>query len=93
MNKFEKARFYSVRFSKISVKNLNKIFVKDRDSIISEIEELANAPYVKSNVKKLISSSHYRLRIGDYRVLFDIHNEAKYIDIIDILHRKDAYRG
>jgi len=59
---------------------------------LNEIGQLAIAPLEKSNVKKLVNSPHYRLRIGKYRVLFDKENELKIIDVIDILHRKNAYR-
>jgi mRNA interferase RelE/StbE len=83
---------YSIRFTKTAVKSLKKIPEKIQENILYEIEQLAISPAENQNVKKLINSSHYRLRVGSYRILFDKENELKIIDIIDILHRKNAYR-
>jgi mRNA interferase RelE/StbE len=60
------------------------------DAIHSKIAELANFPNV-SNVKKLTNfEPAYRLRIGDYRVLFDVKNDK--IVIGRVLHRKKSYK-
>ena len=83
---------YTVKFSRTAAKSLKKIVKKDQERIINEIEQLATTPFEKTNIKKLINSSHYRLRVGNYRVLFDKEDVLKIIDIIDILHRKNAYK-
>ncbi|MBC7891354.1 MAG: type II toxin-antitoxin system RelE/ParE family toxin [Sphingobacteriaceae bacterium] len=60
---------------------------------MEEIEELAKNPVEKSNVKK--SHNHplavYRLRVGNYRVLFDREDRLRIIEIIDVGHRKEVY--
>ncbi|MFQ5641916.1 MAG: type II toxin-antitoxin system RelE/ParE family toxin [bacterium] len=55
---------------------------KDQKKIITEIEQLASSPLEKSNVKKLINSPHYRLRVGNYYL------QVKEIveDFLDHLH-------
>ncbi|NPV00632.1 MAG: type II toxin-antitoxin system RelE/ParE family toxin [Brevinematales bacterium] len=46
-----------------------------------------------THVKKLVNKNNeYRLRVGDYRVLFFIEEEDKAIKISRVLHRKDAYK-
>lgn len=42
--------------------------------------------------KKLKETEYYRLRIGDYRVIYSIDDRAKVIKILSIAHRKDVYR-
>jgi mRNA interferase RelE/StbE len=83
---------YQVKFTKTAFKNLKKIQREDQQKILNQIELLAASPDQKSSVKKLTNSAHYRLRVGNYRIIFDREDILKIIDIIDILHRKDAYK-
>lgn len=58
--------------------------------------KLLYANSVKKDLKNIKKLSHhpvadYRLRIGDYRVLFDIDSQENTIDILKIGHRKDIY--
>jgi len=54
--------------------------------------ELRESPYSRTlDVKKLkVPLDGFRLRVGDYRVLFDV--EGEWIKVYSIRHRKDAYR-
>jgi len=83
---------YKTRFTKTALKNLKKFQREDQIKIIQSIEDLSISTSTKSNVKKLKASSHYRLRVGDYRILFDRDDTIKIVDIIDILHRRNAYK-
>ncbi len=84
---------YSVEFTEIALKNLKRYPRTDQELILESIDELAADPLHKSNVKKLVNFGvSYRLRIGNYRVLFDREDVLKIIDIVDILDRKKAYR-
>ncbi|MCF7954118.1 MAG: type II toxin-antitoxin system mRNA interferase toxin, RelE/StbE family [Spirochaetales bacterium] len=55
---------------------------------------LKRNPFYGPNIKKLKGdySAFYRFRIGDYRLFYTIDNEKIIIFIIDIRHRKDAYK-
>jgi len=73
-----------------AIKDLKKINEPFKSKIKKEILNLKNFPNVK-NIKKLVNfEPSYRLRIGDYRVLFDVENSE--IVIGRILHRKDSYK-
>ena len=70
-------------------KDLKKIDKSDAIKVLQTIKKLEDYPKI-TNVKKL--TNHYppfRLRIGDYRVLFDIEEEK--IIVSNIKHRKEAY--
>jgi mRNA interferase RelE/StbE len=58
---------------------------------LSKIDELAQNPNEMPNIKKLSShpAAGYRLRVGDYRILFDKDDRIR---IIKIGHRKDVYQ-
>jgi mRNA interferase RelE/StbE len=55
---------------------------------------LRKGPFFGPNIKRLKGefNSIYRYRIGDYRLFYTIDFEKKLIFILDIIHRKDAYR-
>ena len=79
-----------IRLRKSALKDLKRIDAKTKDKILSKIIKLKNFPNV-TNPKKLTSfEPAYRFRIGDYRVLFDVHEDT--IVIGRILHRKESYK-
>lgn len=45
-----------------------------------------------ANCKKLVGEDGYRLRVGDYRILYRVDNKVKRIYVYRIKHRSDAYR-
>ena len=84
---------YQVTFTDIALKNLMRYAKKDQQLILKNIEELAENPLTKRNVKKLVNFDvSYRLRVGNYRVLFEKEDGLKIIDVIDILTRDKVYR-
>ncbi|GAK50951.1 plasmid stabilization system [Candidatus Moduliflexus flocculans] len=84
---------YQVTFTEIALKNLKTYPAKDQKLILQKIEQCAENPLNMPNVKKLVNfSPSYRLRAGNYRILFERDDVAKLIDVIDILPRREAYR-
>jgi mRNA interferase RelE/StbE len=84
---------YAIRFTKVAQKSFIILNKSDKLLIIDKIKQLANNPFEMTNVKKLVANDiSYRLRVGNYRVLFDRDDVIRIIDIIDIIRRKDAYR-
>jgi len=74
-------------------KSLRKIPTSDAKKIISEIDSLEQDPR-PSGAKKLkgsIKKPLYRIRVGDYRVVYSIFDNILTILIIEIGHRKDIY--
>ncbi|MDD5319033.1 MAG: type II toxin-antitoxin system RelE/ParE family toxin [Methylococcales bacterium] len=56
------------------------------------IEELADNPHPAGH-KKLIGSDHtYRIRCGDYRIVYSVFDDCLIIHIVKIGHRKDVYK-
>lgn len=85
---------YNLSFSDKALKSLRKIQKPDSERIVSALEELALDPGNKSNVKRLSNHADavYRLRVGNYRVLYDQHDVIRVIEVIDVGHRKDIYK-
>ncbi len=79
-----------INIRKSAIKDLNKIAKEKREVNHSKIFELTEFPNL-SNIKKLTHfEPAYRLRVGDYRILFDVSDNQ--IVIGRILHRKDSYK-
>ncbi|SKC11315.1 type II toxin-antitoxin system RelE family toxin [Dyadobacter psychrophilus] len=84
---------YKLIFTNKALKSLKAIPKRDASQILEKLEELSADPNEARNVKRLQSHpiAVFRLRIGDYRVLFDKEDALKIIEIIDIGHRKHIY--
>ena len=82
---------YEVIWSKNSIDFLNKIepFVSKR--IIGYIRKFSENPRIRE-FKRLKGESAFRLRVGDYRIIFDFDQKNKRINIIGIGHRKNIYK-
>ncbi len=84
---------YQIRFSDVSLKNMKRFPKQDQKMILKNIQELADDPIRKSNVKRLVSYDvAYRLRVGHYRILFEREDVLRIIDVVNILHRKESYQ-
>ena len=80
---------YSVQFKPKAVRDIEGMPSRIQTRILAQIEEMSND--LKGDVKRLTSfTPEYRLRVGDYRVLFEIEGEK--IVIYRIRHRREAYR-
>jgi len=73
-----------------ALKDLSKVHKVEVKKILSKIEELEKFPQVP-NLKKLTNfEPPYRLRVGNYRVLFDI--EDNILTVYKVKHRKESYK-
>lgn len=83
---------YTVTFKPSALKELNDLNNKDVKSIMDKITALEKNPR-PVNCKKLKGSNEniYRIRIGVYRVIYNIDDGIKVVSIRDVGHRKDIY--
>jgi mRNA interferase RelE/StbE len=82
---------YSIEITRRAQKALSKIAQSDQSKIISAIQSLADEPYPKSS-KKLSGRDAWRIRIGNYRVIYEVDHGVLSILVVLIGHRKDIYR-
>jgi mRNA interferase RelE/StbE len=82
---------YKVRLSNKVIKQLDK-FQKDLYlRLYNRMMSLSSNPRPNGCIK-LTDSDDYRIRSGEYRILYTIIDKESIIEIFDILHRKDAYK-
>jgi len=82
---------YNIEWKTSAKKELRKIDKKEIPKIIEAVENLALNPH-PANHKKLLGTEHnFRIRIGNYRVVYFLEDDKLLIEIIRVRHRKDAY--
>ncbi len=77
---------FRIEWTKKSLDELDKLEQTITRRIIKKVDELINKPL---DIKKLKGEKAYRLRVGDYRVIFDIRGDA--IFILKVGHRRSIY--
>lgn len=81
---------YSLNFSKQALKELEKINEPYYSGIKQAILNLTENPRPQG-YKKLKGREGYRIRVSNYRVIYDIFDTLLIVDIITLGHRKDIY--
>jgi mRNA interferase RelE/StbE len=84
--------FYRVEFAKSVLKDFKRIPQLDAGRIPNAIIELAKDTRSYSS-KKLKGEKLYRIRIGNYRVIYEIQEERLLVSVIKLGHRKDVYQN
>ena len=82
---------YQVLISRRAVKSINKLSQFDRNSVEKILIALSINPRPR-NAKKLTDSERYRVRVSNYRILYTIDDGVLIINVVDVLHRRNAYR-
>lgn len=82
---------YTVRILRSAQKQLAKINHQDQSKIIAAIRDLSNIPR-PPGCKKLSGRLAWRIRVGHYRVIYEIHDNELLILVVVIRHRRDVYR-
>ena len=82
---------YDLLIKRSAAKELEALPPKDRRRIATRIQTLANDPR-PPGAEKLSGDDKYRVRQGDYRVLYQIDDQAKAVTVVKIGHRSDVYR-
>ncbi len=81
---------YSLNFSKLSLKDLAKINEPHYSKIKQAIANLTRNPRPQG-CKKLSGREGYRIRTGNYRIIYDIIDDELIVNVITLGHRKDVY--
>jgi mRNA interferase RelE/StbE len=82
---------YAVTFRSSAAKELRKLPVPMRNQISELIDFLATDPR-PHGVKKMVGVDAWRIRVGDYRVIYSIVDEQLVVEIIKIGNRREVYR-
>lgn len=84
---------YRITLTRSASKELHALPKQVIKRISEKLDRLSETPR-PSDSKKLkgVMGNLWRIRVGDYRVIYEINDEIKLINITQITHRKDAYK-
>jgi len=82
---------YKIRIKKSAEKELSKIPEKELLKILDKIKSLSDEPHPTGSIK-LTNQEKYRVRVGNYRILYKIEDNILTVFVVKVGHRKDIYR-
>lgn len=81
---------YEIIWEEKALSSLNKLDLLISKRIANKVDQLKENPFSR-DVKKLKEFAMFRLRVGDYRIIFDI--QGKLIRILNVGHRRNIYKN
>ncbi len=84
--------FYKVVLKPSLEKDLHSVPKATVGRILVSIESLAHDPRPQKSVKLTGAENLYRIRVGDYRIIYGVDDDVKMVVVQYIRHRREAYR-
>jgi len=82
---------YRITIKKSAAKELEDIPKKDLRKIVKRIQSLVENPRPTGS-QKLSGQEQYRIRQGDYRIIYSVDDKTLIVDVFRIGHRREIYR-
>jgi mRNA interferase RelE/StbE len=83
---------YKVIFKPSVEKDLRSLPKSVIARVLEHIEDLKDNPIPRQSIKLTGAEKLYRIRVGDYRVIYGVDKEAKLITVYYVRHRRDVHR-
>ncbi len=83
---------YSVAFSPSAARQLRKVDPQSRRRIQAALELLSADPRPPAATRLVGSSNEWRVRTGEYRIIYEIHDDRLVVLVLRVGHRRDVYR-
>ncbi len=83
---------YTIRIARDARKELEPLPQHLAERVLEKILALAENPRPAGCTKLKGHARRWRLRVGDYRVLYDLEEAAGVVEVLHIRHRREAYR-
>jgi len=83
---------YKIELRRLAQKVLDKLPKNDFQAVLEATKELAQIPRPRG-VEKVKSTGLWRIRKGDYRIIYNIDDKQLLITVVGIGHRREIYRS
>lgn len=84
---------YNIHFKPSVEKDFQSIPKKEASRIFQRIDQLSTKPFPPQSIKLAGTQRTYRLRVGNYRVVYEVVSQDKKILIHYVRHRREVYRS
>ena len=82
---------FSIRIKESAARDLRRAAKPDRVRIVASIDRLAEAPYLGAALKGDLRGLR-RLRVGDWRVLYEVRDDELVVLVVRVARRREVYR-
>ena len=82
---------YAIRIKESAARELQHIERSDRERLIAAIDRLAENPFAGSALKGELRGLR-RIRVGDYRLIYELREQDLVVLVLRAAHRREAYR-
>jgi mRNA interferase RelE/StbE len=83
---------FDLQWRSSTKKDLRRVPRDEVSRIVAAAAKLADEPLPHGSEKLSGSERTYRIRVGDYRIVYELLRDAKVVEIQRVRHRKDVYR-
>lgn len=83
---------YKIEWKRSAVKQLKQLPKEIVGKIIVAVENLSSNPFPNQTEKLVGSENSFRIRVGDYRVVYNIFDRTLTIEIVRVRHRREVYK-
>jgi len=83
---------FKIQWRKSTGKDIRSLPRHEVARVVAAVGQLADDPLPHGYQKLSGSERTYRIRVGDYRVIYEVFSDSHVIEIQRVRHRKDAYR-
>ena len=84
---------YRIELTRDALRALAKLDKPVRRRVQGAIDRLADDPHPAEMIALRGAPGAFRIRVGDYRVIYVLHDDLLLVVVIDIGHRRDVYRN
>ena len=82
---------YKVLIKRLAAKELEALPAKDRGRVAARIQQLSSDPR-PPGCEKLSGDDRYRIRQGNYRIIYSVEDKVLIVMVVKVGHRRDIYR-
>ena len=83
---------FKIQWRNSTKKDLRSLPRQEVARVVSAVGELAANPLPHGSQKLSGSERTYRIRVGDYRIIYEVFAESQIVEVQRVRHRKDVYR-
>ena len=83
---------WTVRLAKTAERELESLERRTRGRVIEALRDLADDPKYGPNVQKLAGRERWRRRVGDFRIIYELHEAEIVVLVLTIGNRREVYR-
>lgn len=83
---------WAIRYTREAERDIDGLDATIRRRVLTSIGKLGEAPRSAPNVRQLTGTDRYRLRVGDWRVIYTLDDAVLVVLVIRVAHRREVYR-